>query len=148
MPKEIDIFISFLKKRNLRLTDQRQVILRVFLKVNKHLSVEDLYRIVKKKDPHIGQATIFRTLKLLCVAGIANEVDLGDKRIRYEHKYGHQHHDHLVCLKCGRFIEVFDSNIEKLQKKLCRKFGFLPQKYKMEIFGICKKCQSKNRDRK
>jgi len=145
MQKEIDMFISFLKKRNLRLTDQRQEILRTFLKVNKHFSVEDLYEIVKKKDPHIGQATVFRTLKLLCLAGIANEVDLGDKRIRYEHKYGHQHHDHLVCVKCGRFIEVFDSDIEKLQKKLCKKFKFLPQRYRMEIFGICKKCRPKNR---
>lgn len=146
MPEEIDIFISFLKRKKLRLTDQREEILRAFLKINKHLSVEDLYEILKKKNSHIGQATVFRTLKLLCLAGIVNEVDLGDKRVRYEHKYGHQHHDHLVCIKCGRFIEAFDSNIEKLQKNLCRKFGFLPQKHRMEIFGICKQCRSKNRD--
>lgn len=148
MAREIDIFIDFLRRKNLRLTKQREEILGIFLKANKHLSVEDLYKIVKKKDPRIGQATVFRTLKLLCEAGIAGEVDLGDKRIRYEHKYGHQHHDHLVCIKCGEFIEVFDSRIEKLQKSLCRKKEFLPYRHRMEIFGVCKKCSSKNRGRR
>ena len=143
MPEEIDIFISFLKKKNLKLTSQRQEILEIFLKVNKHFSVEDLYEIVRKKNPHIGQATVFRTLKLLCEAGIAGKVDLGDKRIRYEHKYGHKHHDHLICVKCGKFIEVFSPHMEKLQKELCRKFKFLPHKHRTEIFGICKKCRSK-----
>jgi len=141
MSKELNIFIDFLRKKDLKLTDQRKKILDIFLKIDRHLSVEDLYDIVKKKDPDIGQATVFRTLKLLREADIAKEVDLGDKKVRYEHKYGHQHHDHLVCVKCGRFIEAVDLKIEKLQEKLCKKFGFLPQRHKMEIFGVCRQCR-------
>ncbi len=141
MSKESGMFIDYLKKKDLKLTDQRKIILDVFLKTEKHLSVEDLYNIAKKKDSSIGQATVFRTLKLLCEADIAKEVNLGDGKTRYEHKYGHEHHYHLVCLKCGRFIEAVDSRIEKLQKELCRKQGFLPQRHKMEIFGICKGCR-------
>ncbi len=141
MSGALGIFIRYLNKYDLKLTDQRKIILGVFLKTERHLSVEDLYNIAKKKDSSIGQATVFRTLKLLCEADIAKEVDLGDGKKRYEHKYGHEHHDHLVCLKCGRFIEAVDSRIEKLQGALCRKHGFLPRRHKMEIFGICKKCR-------
>lgn len=141
MNKELDIFISFLKAKNLKLTNQREEILSIFLKTERHLTTEDLYHIAKKRDPNIGQATVFRTLKLICEAGIAREVDFGDKKVRYEHRYGHEHHDHLVCTKCGRFIEAMNPEIEKLQDKLCRKFSFSPTRHKMEIFGICKKCQ-------
>ena len=142
MTKEINIFVNYLKSRGLKLTGQRQEILNTFLRTDRHLSVEDLYNIVKRKDRNIGQATVFRTLKLLCEADIAKEVDLGDKRVRYEHKYGHKHHDHLVCVKCGRFIEVVDLKIERLQEGLCKRFGFLPMYHKMEIFGACRKCRT------
>ena len=141
MQEEFDEFVDFLKRKNLKLTSQREEILRYFLKIDRHLTVEDLYNVVKKKDPNIGQATVFRTLKLLCEAGLAGEVDFGDKKIRYEHKYGHQHHDHLICVKCGKFIEVTQPEIEKLQDKLCKKFNFSPTWHKMEIFGICKRCK-------
>ncbi len=140
MSKELGIFIDYLRKKDLKLTEQRKEILNVFLKTERHLSVEDLYNIAKRKDPNIGQATVFRTLKLLQEADIAKEVDLGDGKIRYEHKYGHGHHDHLICVRCGRYIEAVDLKIEKLQDDLCKKHRFLPQRHKMEIFGICKRC--------
>ena len=141
MPKEKRIFIDYLKKKGLKLTDQRSVILSLFLKTERHLSVEDLYDIAKKRDQTLGQATVFRTLKLLCEANIAKEVNLGDGKTRYEHKYGREHHDHLICLRCGRFIETMDPKIEKLQDDLCKRHGFLPERHKMQIFGICKRCR-------
>lgn len=145
MVKEMRIFVDYLKKKGLKLTGQRRKTLELFLKAERHLSVDDLYDIARKRYPDIGRATIFRTMKLLCEAGIAREVDLGDKKVRYEPKYGHQHHDHLVCVKCGRFIEVLDPEIERLQAQLCRREAFLPQRHKMDIFGICKRCNSKIR---
>ncbi|MCQ9208216.1 MAG: transcriptional repressor [Omnitrophica bacterium] len=145
MDKTLNLFIDFLKKQNLKLTKQREEVLGVFLKTEKHLTVEELYNIIKKKDPHIGQATVFRTLKLIREAGIATEADLGDKKIRYEHRYGHKHHDHLICIKCGRFIEVVEPEIEKLQNKLCRDFRFLVERHRLEIFGVCQQCRRKDR---
>ncbi|MFC1514789.1 Fur family transcriptional regulator [Candidatus Omnitrophota bacterium] len=139
------IFEHFLREKDLRLTYQRKKILDIFLKTEKHLSVEDLYDIVKKKDKRIGQTTVFRTLKLLCQAGIAQEVDLGEKMIRYEHKHGHPHHDHLICVRCGACIETVDSRIERLQEELCRKYKFTPQKNRMEIFGLCSRCAKNSR---
>lgn len=143
MQEEFDEFVDFLKRKNLKLTSQREEILRYFLKIDRHLTVEDLYNVVKKKDPNIGQATVFRTLKLLCEAGLAGEVDFGDKKIRYEHKYGHQHHDHLICVKCGKFIEVTQLEIEKLQDKLAKKYDFTPVRHRLEIFGLCRECEKK-----
>jgi Fur family ferric uptake transcriptional regulator len=139
--KALDLFAAFLRGKGLQYTKQREVILREFLKAEKHLSIEELYTIVKKKDPKLGQTTVFRTLKILCEAGIADEVDLGDRMIKYEVKLGHEHHDHLVCTKCGKCIEAVDERIEKLQSELCKRFGFLPQKHRLEIFGVCKECK-------
>lgn len=140
MDKELGIFVEFLKHKGLNLTHQREEILNLFLKTDRHLSVDELYAIVKKRDPDIGQATVFRTLKLISEAGIADEVDLGDKK-RYEHKYGHSHHDHLVCVKCGALIEAVEPEIERLQERLCKRFGFLPQRHKLQIAGLCRKCR-------
>jgi len=144
--KEHQIFLGFLKEKNLKLTSQRESILEAFLGQERHLSVEELYGIIKRRDPGIGQTTVFRTMKLLCEVGIAKETTLGDKIVRYEHKYGHEHHDHLVCVKCGRYIEAMDPHIEKAQDALCRKFSFQAEKHKMEIFGICKACKTKMRN--
>lgn len=145
MRKEFKIFGDFLKHKNLKFTSQRAVILRCFLSTHRHLSVEDLYSMVKKNNTDIGQATVFRTLKLLVESGLACEVHLGDKRVRYEHKFGHSHHDHLVCIQCGKFIEVVEPRIEKLQDSLCKKFGFSLQKHKLDIYGVCKECGSKKK---
>ena len=135
------IFEIFLREKSLRLTSQRRKILDIFLKVEKHLSVEDLYDIVKKKNLNIGSTTVFRTLKLLTEAKIARQVDFDDKKVRYEHGYGHKHHDHLICTRCGKSLEVLDDRIERLQEKLCKKYKFTLEHHRLEIFGICKRCK-------
>jgi len=141
------IFTEFLRKKNLKLTRQREDILRTFLDTGKHLSVEELYDILKKTDPSIGQATVFRTLKLLCESDIAREVGFGDKVVRYESKIGREHHDHLVCIGCGKWIEAVDSEIEKLQERLCRKVGFVQKWHRMEIFGFCSDCRGEKHEK-
>ena len=143
-----DILTDFLRQKGLQHTRQREKILNVFLSSGGHLSVEELYGLVKKKASGIGQTTVFRTLKLLCEADIAQEVHFGDKIARYEVKYGHAHHDHLVCVECGECIEAADPRIERLQDKLCEKYEFTPQRHKLEIFGICGKCNRKGVEEK
>lgn len=143
MKKIFELFEDYLRTKGLKLTNQRDVILNVFLRTERHLSVDDLYQLVKAKDSTIGHTTVFRTMKLLCECGIAREIDFGDRLIRYEHKLGHEHHDHLVCLKCGAFIEALDPEIERLQDRLCERFNFAPERHRMEIFGYCQKCRKK-----
>ncbi|MEF2678972.1 MAG: transcriptional repressor, partial [Bilophila wadsworthia] len=107
------IFRSFLKNKGLRNTPQRQQIMEVFFNESGHLTTEEIYDRVRKEDPSLGQATVYRTMKLLCEAGLAREVRFGDGLARYEHA-ADAHHDHLICENCGRNIEVVDSQIEEL----------------------------------
>ncbi len=139
--KEKRLFQNFLLENRFKRSVQRKELLDIFLNTNKHLTAEELYRIAKKKNPSIGFATVYRTLKLLCASGLCRELKLDDGITRYEHLYGHGHHDHLICTKCGSFVEVFDPEIEKLQEKLSKVHGFIPQKHRMELYGICSKCQ-------
>ena len=143
MPSPVDVFRDFLKKKGLKYTRQRKVVLKAFLNTEKHVTTEDLYDIVRKKNPDIGHATVFRTLKLMCESGLAEGLNLDGKIMRYEHQYGHEHHDHLVCTECGKFIEAVDPRIEKLQRELAGRFSFEMTSHKMRIFGICKECKRK-----
>ena len=136
-----DIFITYIREKGLRNTRQREVILDAFLSADKHITVEELFNMIKKKNPEIGYATVHRNLGLFGECGLADEIKIGKQKTRYEQKIGQEHHDHLVCLKCGRFIEVRDERIEKLQDKLAEANDFLPQKHKLEIYGLCKKCR-------
>ncbi len=140
MRKEIEILEDFIKQKALRYTPQREEILKAFLSVEKHLSADELYKIARKKNPNIGYVTVYRTMKLLGEAGLCNEIDFGDGISRYEHKFKHGHHDHLICIKCASYMEVMDPEIEKLQGELARKNRFTPLKHKLQIFGICGRC--------
>jgi Fur family ferric uptake transcriptional regulator len=139
------IFREYLRSNGMLYSEQREQILDIFLKTEKHPTINDLYDLVRKKHPQIGLATIYRTMKVICDAGMARETDFGGGIRRFEHKYKHQHHDHLVCLKCGRIIEVMSPEIEKLQESLAKKHRFKAVKHRMEIFGICKACKRKEK---
>jgi len=125
----------------LRNTRQREEILAAFLTANRHITVEELYSVVAKKDPGVGYATVHRNLNLLRECGLAEEIKIGKQRMRFEPPYGHEHHDHLICLKCGQIIEVSDEKIERLQDKLAELNDFTPVKHKLEIYGYCRKCR-------
>jgi len=143
MKTEKQIFEDFLLKKNLRETPQRGLILGEFLKREEHTTAEELYDIVKKRDRTIGQATVYRVLKLLCEAGLAREVDFGDGVMRYEHLYGHGHHDHLICRSCGNSVAVCDPVIEELQSRLAAQHGFQLLDHEMYLYGLCEDCRGK-----
>lgn len=140
---ELKVFENYIRNKNLKHSEQRIQILGIFLKSERHLTADELYRTVKKKNPSIGSATIYRTIKLFCESGLCRKLKLEDGTSRYEHLYGHEHHDHLICMKCGKFVEVMSPEIEKLQKKLAIEKGFLLKRHRLEMQGICKKCRSK-----
>jgi Fur family ferric uptake transcriptional regulator len=138
--KERAIFQDYIRSRNLRHSGQRTQILDVFLQTEKHITAEELYRMVQRKNPAIGSATVYRTLKLLRESGICRELKLDDGTSRYEHLYGHNHHDHMICTHCGTMVEVFSPGIERLQEKLAKSNGFRIQSHRLELYGTCKKC--------
>jgi len=137
------LFQDYLVKHRLKVTPQRKRILEVFLRSEGHFSAEDLYHRVRKKDSTVGQATVYRTLKILHDCGIAREVHFGDGVTRYEHMVGHEHHDHLICDRCGKNLEVVDPEIEALQERLAKKHGYTLTGHRMYLYGVCPDCQKK-----
>jgi Fur family transcriptional regulator, ferric uptake regulator len=134
---------KFIIKKGLKHSKQRDSILSVFLEIERHVTIDELWAAVKMKYPAIGFATVYRTMKVLCECGLCSEIYLDDGTTRYEHLYNHDHHDHLVCTKCGSFIEVVSEEIEKLQEQLMKRYGFSPQYHRMNLYGICQDCGKK-----
>jgi Fur family ferric uptake transcriptional regulator len=139
--EEKQVFQEHLKRTGLKKTAQRDLILDVFLDTEGHVSSEDLYSIVKAKDPSVGFTTVYRTLKLLKECGLARELEFHDGRMLYEHDYKHTHHDHLICTACGALIEFYSEEIERLQDGIARRYRFKPLHHSHRIFGICSNCQ-------
>jgi Fur family transcriptional regulator, ferric uptake regulator len=144
--EEKEIFQQYIQKYGLRRTAQRDLILEIFLRTEEHLSSEDLYWLVQKEDPAVGQTTVYRTLKLLTEAGLAREVRFGDGKTYYEHHYNHEHHDHMICTECGRVIEFYSHELEEMQDAAAEKFQFKPTHHSLRIWGVCAECQTKESD--
>jgi Fur family ferric uptake transcriptional regulator len=136
------IFQNFALSKGLKSTRQRDMILDCFLSCDQHLSTEELYLKLKESMPGIGFATVYRTLKLFAESGIAREIQFGDGQTRYEHLHAGEHHDHLVCTRCGAIMEFENETIEKLQAEVARNHGFTIINHKLELYGICAKCNS------
>jgi Fur family transcriptional regulator, ferric uptake regulator len=139
--EEKELFLNYVQKFGLRRTAQRDLILEVFLRTQEHLSSEDLYDLVKKQDPTVGQTTVYRTLKLLSEAGLAREVRLGDGRTHYEHHYNREHHDHMICTECGRVVEFFSEELEAMQNEIAAKYNFVLTQHSLRLLGLCEDCQ-------
>lgn len=137
---EMQVFIEYLQDRKLKVTPHRQLILETFLDNEGHRSVEDIYRVVRQRDPRVGYTTVYRTMKILAECGLAREIDLADGITRYEHLYNHQHHDHMICMQCGNSIEFYNPDIEALQDTASEQLRFKVMDHKLQIYGICKNC--------
>ncbi|RQW82266.1 MAG: transcriptional repressor [Geobacter sp.] len=134
-------FQDFIAEKGLKSTRQRDLVLECFLSSDCHLSTEDLYMKVRAKNPSIGFATVYRTLKLFAEAGIAREIHFGDGQSRYEHVAEGEHHDHLICTRCGAVQEFQNEAIEELQQEVAEQFAFQVETHKLELYGICSKCR-------
>ena len=129
----------YLEDNNLKHTKQRDEILDAFLDVKGHVTGEELYGRVRERTPQIGYTTVYRTLKLLCDAGLAHVRHFDDGITRYE--VAHEHHDHLVCLRCGKIIEFECEMIESAQEKIAARYGFRVLRHRHELYGHCSDCQ-------
>jgi Fur family transcriptional regulator, ferric uptake regulator len=136
---------THMEKKGLRSTDQRRLIVETFFNVPNHISIEELLAEVRSKDPKVGYATVYRTLKLLAECGVAFERRFGDGLTRYELADEEAHHDHLICVDCGKIQEFEEPEIEELQDAVAQKYGFELRSHKLEMYGICPDCQKSNK---
>jgi Fur family transcriptional regulator, ferric uptake regulator len=138
---ETSVLEAHLKLRGLNRSTRRDLVVATFLASNKHLSVDDLYSLVRKKAPGIGRTTVYRTLKLLESAGLAQALVLQGET-RFERELNRRHHDHFICSGCSAIFEFSSDEIEALQDEEARKIGFRIEGHKHQVFGRCAKCQA------
>src|SRR5580704_12435443 len=130
-----------LREHGLKSTGQRDDIARVFFELRRHISAEELYAEVKKINPHVGYATIYRTLKLLKDCGLLSERHFDEGQARYE-VAGEHHHDHFICDRCGKIIEFENDDLEQMQQSIAQKMGVLLHRHKLELYGLCTECRN------
>lgn len=139
-------FESFLRQRSLKLTPQRRLIFDRAFSTHEHFSAETLYHWLKEEDgAAVSRATVYRTLSLLVEGDFLESFDSGRGEQLYEHVLGHRHHDHIVCLDCGKIEEFFDERIEELQVEAARRKGFELASHSLRLFGYCKTCARKRK---
>ncbi|MDH4223228.1 MAG: transcriptional repressor [candidate division Zixibacteria bacterium] len=141
MVRPVETFLKYLDSKHLKLTRERKAVLEEVFFHPGHLEAEELTHTLRSKKSRVSRATIYRTLELLVDSGIVRKIDLGHGHSHYEHILGHTHHDHLVCLKCGKVIEFTDKKIERLQTNICQKSRFQEISHTVQIFGYCKDCR-------
>ena len=130
-------FAEVLRDLGQELVPEDAVIADAFLNAEKHVTERDLQELVAR--PEIDVSHIRRTLRMLCELGIAQRTSL-DGVGYYEHLHLDSHHDHLVCVRCGRIIEFVDQDVEAGQRRTCDAYGFTPLMHKLEIRGVCREC--------
>lgn len=128
---------SYMAEQGLRSTGQRRLIVDRFFEVGDHVSIDELLEQVRQTDPGIGYATVYRTMKMLTASGIAHEHKFADGMARYEPADDETHHDHLICVECGRIQEFEEPLIEELQQRIAQRYGFEIVDHKHELYGIC-----------
>ena len=136
-----EVLARFLEEHNLKHTRQRDQILGAFLETRGHITSEELYQHVRADNPSIGYTTVYRTMKLLAEAGLAQERRFDDGVTRYEIEL--EHHDHLVCLRCGRIIEFECEEIEAAQSEIAERHRFEILRHRHELYGHCEECREK-----
>ena len=137
---------SDLKSMGLKATHPRLKILELFEKATvRHLSADDVYRMLLSENMDIGLATVYRVLTQFEQAGLLERHHFESGKAVFEIKAG-QHHDHLICINCGHVEEFFDEEIERRQKKIAKGRGFVIQEHALNLYVECikTKCPHQN----
>lgn len=129
--------IDELKSTGLKATIPRLKILEVFQRgVQRHMTAEDVYRVLLQEHSDVGLATVYRVLMQFEQAGILSRSNFESGKAVYELNEG-QHHDHLVCLDCGRVEEFFDTEIEARQHAVAKLKGFTIADHALSLYAHC-----------
>ena len=123
--------------QNIRITPQRQIIIKVIEESEDHPDVDQLYRRSVELDDTISIATVYRTVKLLEEAGVIERLEFGDGRARYEESG--EHHEHLVDIETGEVIEFYDEALETMKEQIAERMGYELVDHRLELFVRKKK---------
>ena len=141
MKSEIEVFREFIRKKGLRNTPEREAIIKEIFSTHDHFDVDELYLRLKNKKKKISKPSIYRLIPYLLESGLIQDAFFKNGHLHYEHIYGHAHHCHLRCLKCGKVIEFEEKSLKKIEKKLAEKHDFFIKAHKFEALGYCSNCK-------
>ena len=124
-----------------RVTRQRLLVADALTAEGRQVSAQDLYDRLRRRDPRIGRATVFRTLEALAAAGVARRLEQGG------HVYGYvacrpEHHHHLACDRCGRVVEIGEHYITPVADRVASDLGFTIDDARMDFYGLCAECRA------
>lgn len=135
------LFVEFLKRKNARITQARKIVLTQVFSRHDHFCADDLASQLSSGPNHVSRGTVYRTLALLEEAGFVRVIRDTDVHAHYEHTFNHPDHEHMICDKCGTFIEFVDDNISAHITAACKQHNFEERTHRIVVFGICEDCQ-------
>jgi Fur family ferric uptake transcriptional regulator len=138
---EVQSFVDFLKDQGAKLTPQRLRIAETVFDTHSHFTAEELYALVKKREPLVGRVTVYRTLEHLVQSGMVEELSIKKGVATYEHVIGHAHHDHLICTACGALTELRSARLEKVKHEEAVAAGWEPHSHSLKVYGLCPQCR-------
>jgi Fur family transcriptional regulator, ferric uptake regulator len=133
---------KIIRDLGLKVTNQRLVILDIVREGKAHFTAQDVFETVSVRAPEIGFATVYRFLRTLSEHKYVTEVRMGGMPARYEWA-GKHHHDHLTCSACSKIVEFENAEIERLQERVAKEFGFHLTGHLLELYGVCPECRRK-----
>lgn len=141
----MDRFRAHLETQGLKFTRQRRAIAESFFgSEHKHLSLTDILEKAKVLHPGVGYATVYRTMRLMSEGGLVTEHKFGEGQTQYELNDHDEHHDHIICVKCGAIVEFEDDDIERLQEAIATRLGFQVVSHRHEVYGNCVRTNCEN----
>ncbi|MFN2442664.1 MAG: Fur family transcriptional regulator [Thermoanaerobaculia bacterium] len=147
LEQEVERFRGYLQQQGLKLTNERDSLVREIFSTHYHFEAEELLEKLRKKKTKISRATIYRTLELLVKSGMVRRVHLGEDHYHYERVMGDDaQHGHLICTTCGAVIEFHDEALEARQLQICEKNRFTPTFHNLQILGVCGSCRKKGEE--
>ena len=134
MNKNKENLTEVLKKEGLRYTLQRQSVWDEIKRSEKHRDAEDIYQSLRNESIRVSRATVYRTIDVLVKNRMVRKMDVGDGKSLYEPKLDNDHHDHMICVDSGKIIEFFDQELELLQDKIAKKYGYKVVRHVHQLF--------------
>lgn len=138
--QEKEQFRKLFQQERVENFEDRFKVLEAFLSTEKHVTVDELAGLLMSRGAEISPEFVRDTLKMLSRLGFARRSRFDNGVVRYEHHHLGDHHDHMICTKCGRIIEFKVDRLEKFQIQIATTHGFHMLRHKMEIYGICADC--------
>jgi len=138
-----DTFRAYLRQNGIKRTKARDRILQAVLELDEHFEVEQVLYQLREKGEKVGKATVYRTMPLLVDCGVLKQVRFDVKQAHYEHAFGEDPHDHMVCRRCGRIIEFASDEVLALRERLGRRHHFHIISHRFQLSGLCWDCSIK-----